>query len=204
MPTIKKQSILFLSVANLTQIHLLICNLPVTNAFSVTLAVFIPAYILVPRLALDKGPLAMTLVIKPVAVVGVAGRVFHQTLAVAPAEDKVPFVNSAKVGDVLSTAVIESLFEFSAIRVAREGGFNCLETSKSLRGVAPRLGPEILHETFRISKQTSVVQFGSSAEVNIIEIRPTGRQSYLLVLCQPVTHNETSPVRNIDVKGLLS
>lgn len=204
MPAIEKQSILFLSVADLTQIHLLICNLPVTNAFSVTLAVFIPAYILIPRPALDKGPLAMTLVDKPVAVVGVAGRVFYETLAVAPAENKVPFVNSAEVGDVLSTAVIEALFELAAIIVAREGGFDCLETSKSLRGVAPRVGPKILHEAFGISKKTSVMQFGSSGEVSITEFRPTGRQSYLLVLCQPVTHNETSSIRNIDVKGLPS
>lgn len=71
MPTIKEQRVLFLAVAYLTQVELLVRNLPIGGPLSVASTVFIPSYVFITRLAFDKYALTVLFVVQPIAVVSV-------------------------------------------------------------------------------------------------------------------------------------
>lgn len=92
MATVVEKCVLFLTVADLTQIHFFIRHLPVADSLTVSLAVFVPAHILVASLVFDECSLSMALVVGPVTVVGISRRIYHYALAVALSEDEVSFV----------------------------------------------------------------------------------------------------------------
>ena len=92
--TVIKQGILLFAVTDLAQIHFFVGYFPVADTFSVTLTIFVTAHILVACLLLDEGALAMALVLVPIAVIGIANRILHESLAVTLSEDEIPVVGS--------------------------------------------------------------------------------------------------------------
>ena len=64
-----EQSVLFLAVADLTQIHFFIGYLPVADSLAMAFAVFESANVLVARCLLDICALSMTHILDPVTVI---------------------------------------------------------------------------------------------------------------------------------------
>ena len=83
MATVIEQGVLLLAVTDLTQIHFFIGYLPVADALAVTLAVLVPADILVARLALDVRALSVADTVEPVTVIRVTGRILHEAASMA-------------------------------------------------------------------------------------------------------------------------
>ncbi|KAH8430833.1 uncharacterized protein LDX57_008497 [Aspergillus melleus] len=131
MSAIVEQGVLLLAVANLAEIHLLLGDLPVADAFAVALAVLVAADVLVARLLLDEGTLSMALILKPVAIVGITGWVLQETFAVAFAEHVVAGVGGGGVRDMRAFAVEVAILEFTAIIITGERGVD---------GLGPREG----------------------------------------------------------------
>lgn len=169
MPAVIKQRILLLRVADLAEIHLLVGDFPVADAFAVTFAVLVATDVPVAGLAFHEGALAVALVVDPVAVIRVAGRILHQTLPVTLSEDEVAGVSGARVRDVRSLAVVVAFVELAAVVVTIEGGVDCLGTGEGTGGVVARRGPDILDEEIRAGEETGSTQLGPSGyEVSIV------------------------------------
>jgi hypothetical protein len=143
MSTVIEESVLLLAETNLAEVHLFIRNLPVADTFAVALAILVSTNILVACLTFDECSLTVALVLKPVTIVSIAGRVLHKALAVALAEDVVASVGSDRVRYMLAFPVIVALHEVAAVEVRCEGGINSLCAAEGLCGVIASSGPEI-------------------------------------------------------------
>lgn len=166
VPAIIEQGILFFAVADLAEVHLLVGDLPVADAFAVALAVLVPADVLVAGLLLDKGALSVALVLKPVAIVDITGGILHATLAVAFSEHVVAGVGRGGVGDVCAFAVEVAVPEVAAVVLAGEGGVDCLGSCESLRGMVTSGGPKIANKLIGIGKEPGHVEFSTSKRLS--------------------------------------
>lgn len=93
---ITEHSVLLLRVTDLAQIHFFIGYFQVMDAFTMTFAILEAANVLVARLLLSKGSMAMANILHPVTIVGVASWVVHFALAMAASENEVALVYSAR------------------------------------------------------------------------------------------------------------
>lgn len=137
MAAVVEQRVLLFAVADLTQVHLLVCYFPVADTLPVSLAIFVPAHVPVARLVFDVRPLAVPLVIHPVPFICIARWIYHYALAVALAEDKVPLVCRGRVREVFAFTVVMPFVELSTVIVSGESGFDGTGAGEGVNWVIP-------------------------------------------------------------------
>jgi hypothetical protein len=152
MSTVVEQGILLLVVTDLAEVHLLIRHLPVADPLAVAFTVLIATNIFITRLDFDKGALAMTLILHPVALVDVTRGIFHPPLTVTFTEHKVPFIDRARIRDVQALPVVATLYELATIIIAAEIGVDGLGAGGCLDRVIPRCRPKIVNQGIRFSE----------------------------------------------------
>lgn len=191
MATRIKQRILILRVADLAQAHLLIGHFPIANALSVAFSIAVAAHVLVPRLALDKRALPVPLVLLPVTLVRVAGRVLHSSLALAVAEDEVAGVRRARVGDVRAVAVPLAVLEVAGVVVAAVSGFDGLCACKGAGWVSSPECPVVEDEFIGGREEACLGKFLAPVATLIIIGLRRERVSNILIAIQILPHNKT-------------
>jgi hypothetical protein len=142
-----EQSVLIFRIADLAQAHLLVGYLPVTNALAMSFAVTVAADIFVPSLSLDKGTLPVALILEPIALIGVTGRIFHKSVALAKSENKAASVGAAGIRDVGANPVPLAALEGSGIVLASIGSLDSLDASERVDGMPSGQVPVIEHES---------------------------------------------------------
>ena len=139
--TIIEQGILVLAITDLTEIHLLVCDFPVADAFAVSLPIPVATNILIACFALGEGTLTVPLVFDPIARVRISRCILHCTTTMALPEHKITCVGGGCIGDVRSFAVIVTLLKFPRIIIAAESGINCFDPRECLGWVMARQRP---------------------------------------------------------------